>query len=281
MTQPQIPAGFFFRDKNNLQTKIDALHATGPDHLQLVLDFDRTLTVARRGVDGDITTWHILKEHLPAAGKARYQEFYEHYRTLELAGKMTFAHADTWFSSILDLYAEYGLNIFEIEQDFLHKATIRPYAKELLDLCAKHGIPTVILSAGTQQVIELWAQSFKVRPTIILSTILEVAPDGTMTGWRRESLIHTHNKKEMGHGYGPLEAIRRSRNKVILVGDSLGDADMAEGEDDVLRIRIHDPRADEKSAATAVRDQTLLLFDAMIETGSLRPLHDLVKQITG
>ena len=56
-----------------------------------------------------------------------------------------------------------------VEQDFLSKASIRPGTKELFDLCAEHGIPTIILSAGIKDVIELWAEAYQIKPSVILA----------------------------------------------------------------------------------------------------------------
>jgi hypothetical protein len=55
----------------------------------------------------------------------------------------------------------------------------------------------------------------------------------------------------------------------------MGDATMADGDEDVLRIRIFDYRPDE--AIDVERKKTSTKFDTMIERGSMEPLVALVK----
>ncbi|HSX35992.1 MAG TPA: HAD-IB family phosphatase [Patescibacteria group bacterium] len=273
-----IPAGLVHANADKLAQKIEDFRQTGPDQLQIVFDFDRTLTVAKPGTNDEVTTWHILNEHLPQGGQDRYQELFRHYRALEVSGEMTSNHAIEWWSSILDLFVEHNVDMSEVAQDFLSKANIRPDAKELFALCAEHGIPTIILSAGIKDVIELWAQTYSINPSIILSTSLITDENKRVVGWDKQTLVHVLNKKEVGHP--ELTRIRSERRNVILIGDSLADADMAEGTATVLRIRLYDPRADEQVAAS-IREQTLQVFDAMIENGTLEPARRLAQYIIG
>lgn len=273
-----IPDGFVYADTKNLTHKIERFRQAGPRQLQVVFDFDRTLTVSRPGATDEVTTWHILNDHLPPAGRDRYQELFQHYRALEISGEMHNEHAVRWWSSILDLFVAYNIDMSEVAQDFLSKASIRPGTKELFDLCAAHNIPTVILSAGIKDVIELWAQAYKIKPSVILSTALITNAKQQVVGWDKQTLVHVLNKKEIGHP--ELTRIRIERRNTILVGDSLADADMAEGGDTVIRVRLYDPRSDEDGQATiAAREQTLRIFDAMIENGRLDALGKLSQYI--
>lgn len=276
LPQAPIPTDLVSPDTNRLAVKIADFEQAGANQLQLVFDFDRTLTVARPGLHGDITTWSVLKEHLPQSGKDRYQELFEHYRALEIDHTLDQAHAITWWSSILDLFAEHRLSLAQVEDDFLSKATIRPQTKELFDLCAAHAIPTVILSAGIKEVIELWAQTYDIKPSVILSTALQIGDDKRIHGWDRGSLVHVLNKNEVAHP--ELSKIRAERSRAILVGDSINDAAMAEGVNSVFRILIHDPRRDEKTHST-LPPQVFPLFDAVIQSGSLLPVRQLVEMI--
>lgn len=245
--------------------------------MHVVFDFDRTLTVPRPGSQEDVTTWHIMNAHLPEDGQAQYQQLFEHYRALELAGTMTQEHAVTWWSSILDLFVDYKVNLHNVENDFLNKASIRPEAKEVFDFCETTGIPTVIMSAGIKDVIDIWARAYQIHPTVTLSTALEISPQGVITGWDRSSLVHALNKSELGHS--ELAKIRQARPFALIIGDGLSDADMAEGEESVLRIRLYDPRADEVAKRDAVRAETFRRFDLMVESGSLLPFRMLLQHL--
>lgn len=276
-TQKPARDNLLYASPEHTVAKIDTFIQAGAGQLQLVFDFDRTLTISKPGNNEDITTWHILNEHLPQPGKDRYRKLFKQYRAREISGALTQTDATTWWSSILNLFVEHQIDMTNVEKDFLSKASIRPGTKELFDTCATHGIPTIILSAGIKDVIELWAQTYQIHPTIILSTSLQLDKNGKTSGWDKESLVHVLNKKEIGHP--ELQKIRTERSKTILIGDSLNDADMAEGTESVFRILINDPRDDENKNNTALHAKAFQTFDAIIETGNLYPVQQLIKQI--
>jgi HAD superfamily phosphoserine phosphatase-like hydrolase len=266
---------FIYDDKSHLKEKMDRFIEAGPDSLHIVFDFDRTLTVSRE--DEDITTWHILKNHLPKEGQDQYQELFEENRIHEINGTMDDVRAVMWWSSILDLFVKYKVDLDEVENDFLSKASIRPEAKELFDLCSQAGIPTVIMSAGIKDLIDIWARTYNINPTIVLSTSLQLSKEGIAEGWDKDSLVHILNKKEIDHP--ELTRIRLERPLSIIIGDSLNDADMATGTDDVIRIRLYDPRDDEKTELDTMRAKTFEQFDTVIESGTLLAVRQFVQRV--
>ena len=272
-----LPEGLIPANHENLEAKITEFIGATAAGIHFVFDFDRTLTVRNPETHEDVTTWHILREHLPEDGKKQYQDLFEKYRVLEIAGTMTEIDAADWWSSILDLFVKHKLNLPAVEQDFLERASIRPGTAELFQLCKDNDIPTVVLSAGIRDVIEMWDKTYGVSPSLTLSTALILDSSGTIIGWRKDTLVHVLNKSETGHP--ELESIRSSRPKAVVVGDSMNDADMAHGDKDVLRIRIYDPRPDEPIDIIKERQKTFTKFDAVVESGSLEPLLKLAKLI--
>jgi HAD superfamily phosphoserine phosphatase-like hydrolase len=263
-----------YANESAFREKITHFKQSGPSKIHLVFDFDRTLTVRHANTDEDITAWHIMQAHLPEEGKASYLQFFRKYRALELEGKMTTEDAVTWWSAMLDLFVRYQVNMRAVESDFLHRASIRPGTAELFRLCHEHGIPAVILSAGIRDVIEVWSRTYDIRPSLILSTALQVDASGRVVEWQKDTLVHIFNKHEADHH--ELIAIRKARPNAIVIGDGLSDADMAGGSGDILRIRVFDPRPDEVFDMAEVRDKTFQSFDAMIEGGNFEPLNRLL-----
>lgn len=275
MPSIQNSGDFIYDDTSRLKEKINRFITAGPDKLHLIFDFDRTLTIGRGGED--VTSWHILKNHLPKEGQDQYQKLFDENRIHEINETMDEARAVMWWSSILDLFVTYKVNITEVENDFLSKASIRPDTKELFDLCNQAGIPTVIMSAGIKDLIDIWARAYNIHPTIVLSTSLQLNEHGVIEDWERDSLIHILNKKEVGHP--ELTRIRQERPHSIIIGDSINDADMATGTDDVLRIRLYDPREDEKIDLDLMRTRTLEQFDTLVESGTLQAVRQLIQQV--
>lgn len=270
-----ILSGFIHKNRKEVLKKFDRFALAGLAKIHLVIDFDRTLTIGRNKSNEDITTWQALKEHLPHTAFNRYYELFNKYRPLEIEGKLNIQGAETWWKEVLSLFAERRINLVEVEKDFLIKVSIRPQAKELFDFCKKQNIPTVILSAGIKDVIDLWAKTYLVNPTLVLSTKLNINSKGDIVGWEENSLIHTLNKEEKGHA--ELKKVRQKRPYVILVGDSIEDAGMVKGVENVLRIRINDPRGDARMDRDMFVRKTFEKYDLMIENGKFSPILRLLQ----
>ncbi len=269
-----LPTGLITLDQMSVLSKLAKFTLS---NTHLAFDFDRTMTTRNEGSRDDVTTWSILAEHLPEEGRAQHQAYFERYRTLEISQKMTEADAIEWWSSILNLFVEHGINLSAVEDDFLNKANARPGVADVFKFCADHSIPTVVLSAGILDVIEIWCEKYGVNPSLILSTALIVDEFGTVVGWNKASLVHVLNKSEAQHA--ELETIRADRPNTILIGDSLDDASMVSGQDSVLRIRILDQRDDELRTQEAERSISFTKFDAVICSGDLQPLLKLLNVI--
>ncbi len=268
-----IPTGIIYAEHSVITHKLLDFRRVGADQLQLILDFDRTLTEKHKQ---DSVSWQLMRNHLPPDGQIEAQKVFDHYRAIELAEKLTVEDAVAWWSASMSIITKYQLDLTAVEQDFLARSTLRPGTKELFTLCAAHNIPTIIMSAGIKDVIDIWCKTYDIHPTIILSTSLRLDADNHVIGWDESSMVHTLNKKEIGHP--ELSKIRSERSHTILIGDSIHDFDMAEGTDDVFRIRIIDaPEGEEDSKD--VRAKSLQLFDAVIEDGTLYPLTALIESI--
>lgn len=272
-----VPKGIVCANEQLFLEKVARFAELGASGLHVVADYDRALTVSHARTKEDVTTWHILGKHLSEEGKRRYRDLFQRYRGLELEDKLTVADAVEWWRQSLQLYVDEAVNMHRVEVDFLAHASIRPGVQELFSFCRKQSIPTVILSAGIRDVINVWTRAYGIQPYLVLSTVLLLAPDGTIIGWDEQTLIHILNKHEAGHA--ELSAIRAARPNVVAFGDGMGDADMVEGDANALRLRIFDPRADEVVDMQAVRQKTFAKFDALIETGTLHPILDMLKFI--
>jgi HAD superfamily hydrolase (TIGR01544 family) len=277
ITEPLvIPEGLIVGDQAILQNKLAGFVTSGAAVMHAVFDFDRTLTVKKPGTQDEVTAWHILREHLAEDGQLQYRKLFEKYRALEISGELTQQDAVDWWSASLNLFVDHKIDLTAVEETFLDRASIRPGVTELFQFLADNNIPAIILSAGIRDVIDIWCRKYGVRPSLVISTSLEVDSDNHISGWQKESLVHVLNKSEATHP--ELLTIRQNRPKVLVVGDSLDDASMAVGDHDVIRVRIVDPRDDELPTGQEER-KTFEMFDALIRTGSLHPLKQFFELI--
>jgi len=272
----QILKHFQVKDKKKALQKLNKIISRGKDKLHLLIDFDRTLTVGRNKTGRDNTSWEILGNHLSKKAHSKQHALYDKYRPMELSGKMTREEAESWAHQVLQIFVEDNINLSKIEKDFEQKTDIRPYAKELLDLSGKLGIPTVILSAGIGEIINLWAKIFQVSPTLVLATRVITDKNGEIIDWDK-NIIHHLNKKEKSHE--ELTKIKTQRPNTILIGDALEDADMSDGNENVLRIRIFNPREDEKLTREAFAKKTFEKFDLIIENETLEPVLQILEMM--
>jgi phosphoserine phosphatase len=275
-----IPEGLTYADDRSLEERITTFAGAGAIGLHVVLDFDRTLNTRNSHTGRDMNSWSILREYLDSDEAAQYDERSSLYMAKEDDGTLTPDDAVAWWSKDLDMFVEQQIDMGAVESEFLQRSNIRPGTTELFDYLNKQGIPSVILSAGISNVIELWSKQYSVQPSLILATLLEVDPkNGQITGWNRDTLIHVLNKREVDHPQ--LNDIRAARPNIIIAGDSLDDADMAIGDTNVIRVRIHEPRNGKSYDIADVRRRTFERFDAFIEGGNLLPLRDLIQVCSG
>lgn len=268
---------FSCRDEKRVFKKMKAILEGGREKIHVVLDFDLTLTPSINKSGQDATTWGLLVRHLPAEASVEVERLYDKYRPLEVQGKMTVADAVDWWESELRIHQKNGIKWSDIVCDVEEKMSIRPYVKEFFDACEKKGIPTIIISAGIKDVIEIWCRKFGINPTVLLSTDLLFDSEGRISGWEKDSLIHLFNKKEKGHK--ELRGIRQSRPNIILIGDTPDDASMVDGEEDVLRVIIDDPRDDDAARDKLFYDNIFQRFDLVIKTKSLFPLVKMIEPL--
>jgi uridine kinase len=265
-----------YRNKPNLVSKLQRFRSAGPGSIHAIFDFDRTMTTGVNPGE-DITTWHILDNHLAKDGRVRADALFKKYRQLEIKGFMTEEDAYEWWSQHLDLFVEYGTNISDIKQSFVQAAKLRSGIGDLAMLCKKLDIPIIILSAGVKEVIEVMNQHNGITSSHLIATRLRYSSDGRIVGWDRDTLVHAFNKLHWSRK--ELDLYRKDRPYTILVGDGLEDAKMAQGHDNVLRIRIYDPRKDEPDNISTFTNKS---FDAgfdLVVGSDIVPLARLCRQI--
>ena len=217
---------------------VDAIIRGGPSELVLILDFDRTITTMF--LDGSRTekggTCHGIvestrgKELLSAA-----QELNKTYYPIEIDPSIPLSEKvpkmEEWYSSIHKLLLDDGLQFSDVESSVAKaRLRIRDGVLGIFEWCERHAVPLLVFSAGIGDVLrEVLRQRLPggVPSCVhIVSNMMVFDEAGRLTGF--SNLIHMFNKHAGVLDPGTLRALS-SRKHVILAGDSLGDATMAEG----------------------------------------------------
>jgi 5'-nucleotidase len=204
------------------------------DTVHLLVDFDRTLTLDGPNKASIIS---LLRSELSSAlpsYKKKALELKEKYIGYEnnpdLDLEVRLKMLEQWWCEHFELMIAEGLTEDLVNECIdNHEFKFRDGFKELNEFVKDAEVPLAIMSAGVGNMIKrvLQNQGFWHEGIHIISNEMIFDKNGLMVSYHKP-VIHTLNKKEKIIE-GDLSKILANRKNVILMGDSLGDADMAEG----------------------------------------------------
>ena len=219
--------GVVIADVDGATRKLAAINRGGGAAFTAVLDFDRTLTTAESASAHGVVATALPEsfQKKEAALKAKYYPI-ECDLGMPLDEKIPLMRE--WYCANHDLTLAEGLERAALAAAVKEAARkkvfrLRDGVAELLDLLESLNGRARILSAGIEDVVRLAiAEMYDgALPADLAITANRMRWDGETLAGYSEPLIHMYNKKQNG---GKLE-------NVLLVGDSLGDATMADGAD--------------------------------------------------
>jgi 5'-nucleotidase len=218
-----------------MNPKLESILDAGSDNLQIVVDFDRTLTCGTvNGVEVP-SLMAILRseDHLDQDYSDRAKMMYEKYRPVELDTNLSKEEKvkamEKWWSEHYDLKIEKGLNLKNVldvcKSDLIR---LRPGVNQLLSVCHDKNIPVIIFSAnsmGKVAIDEVLKRFGCLYDNIHVFSNVQIYDEaGRMTGYQTP-LVHSQNKDESVLGHMPL------RENFIVIGDGLHDAEMINQKD--------------------------------------------------
>ncbi|CAM9271226.1 unnamed protein product [Pylaiella littoralis] len=264
--------GVLFRDAEDFERKRQRITAGGSDRLQIISDFDFTLTKfwvnGRRGdschavIDGS----DLLAEDF----HRKTSELRNHYYPLEVAPNLTqetrVEMMVEWVTKAHDAMVAAG-----ITKDVLTAAVgkgnlqFRPGHGELLRWVDREGVPLLMFSAGIADVVEEAFRQHSEEPLpstcSVISNRMAFDSDGAMTGFVGET-FHVFNKHASSAAVKPYFETEKMtcRKNVLLLGDSLGDLNMAKGlsAEEVLTVGFLNDKVEER------KDAYLKAYDVVV-----------------
>ncbi|XP_031782592.1 7-methylguanosine phosphate-specific 5'-nucleotidase isoform X2 [Nasonia vitripennis] len=234
------------KDEAEVMKKIKKIVSEGPEKLQIVSDFDFTLTKQHDNgtpVPSSVVMFLSCKQ-IPARCVKKDNDLRLKYKAIEIDPNISLEEK---IDAMNEWYLETHENLRSIEFDrgeinkvaevYCH--TLRDGTKELFSKLKKFNIPILVFSAGIGDVLEsiLKCQGILSENVKIISNFMKFDGD-TLNGFENSNrLIHPFNKNSHTVENDYFK-ILHERTNVILMGDSLGDASMADvGVDNcVLRI---------------------------------------------
>ena len=251
-------------DPEGLAQKVAVFRREGVAQMHVVSDWDRTLTRARTPDGRDVTSYLaiVYGNYLGPAYRAEMDALYASYRGVEVSVDVPADEKEremqAWWRSAFELLVRFGF-CREMVEDLVARdlLMLREGAETFFSRLAERGIPLLVLSAGIQDVIVGFSRTRSLlTPNVyVIANALIFDAEGRMTGYR-EPVVHSLNKtvaRVRGMGYAGEVTGRRN---VMLLGDTLEDAQMDRGldHDCVIRVGFLNAAVHQQDAYAAVYD---------------------------
>jgi len=232
-----------------LEKKIAALKKGGADALQIVTDFDRTLTPAQlNGYEAPNSAGVLaMSGQLDPKFTVLSDELFRKYFPIEIDPHMPIAEKlplmEEWMMTVFKALATSGLSKKTVKAIIdIGLLRLRDGVDKFFKLARSSDIPLVIFSAGIGNTILelLLTNGMKSDNVHIISNMLAYDKDGNATGELEGEFVNILNKSEVAiHEHYFYEELL-SRPNVLLIGDSPRDTEMSKGipHENVLRIGL-------------------------------------------
>ncbi|KAF5270052.1 hypothetical protein FQA39_LY08464 [Lamprigera yunnana] len=225
------------KNKDQVNELIKEIISSGYQNLQIVSDFDRTITKHHDNGKTHLSSFAMFS-HCPSVPKeyiAHEKQLAAKYYPIEIDPNMCNEEKRTlmeeWWEKSEN--ALRGLSV--TEDEIAHTAatlgpSLRDGCFELFSDLYKADVPVLVFSAGLGDSVLAVLKHFKVfLPNVkIISNFLKYNNEGIIQGFDGPT-IHVLNKNEYALQGTPYYDLVQNRGNVILMGDSLGDAGMAAG----------------------------------------------------
>uniref|UniRef100_U5EYF0 5'-nucleotidase n=1 Tax=Corethrella appendiculata TaxID=1370023 RepID=U5EYF0_9DIPT len=226
------------KDRIKVEHMINEMIYGGRNKLQVVSDFDYTITKQRLNngekVLSSFGMFNCCKS-LPSDVIKESQNLFNKYRPIEIDPHMPTAEKVIfmieWWTKTGDLLKGFSLAHNEIDDVAVRfKDGLRDGTHELFRDLNELNVPCLVFSAGLgDSVVSVLKQAKVLHPNVkVVSNFLQYNSEGLLNGFQ-EKMIHTFNKNETALEGTDYYDLIHDRDHVIIMGDSLGDAGMADG----------------------------------------------------
>ncbi|GFS92203.1 7-methylguanosine phosphate-specific 5'-nucleotidase [Nephila pilipes] len=228
------------KNRDHVEEIVSRIIRGGASKLQVISDFDQTLSRVHKNGEKCTTTYGIFEHSSRISEEYKNQTafLYNHYHPIEVDPHLTKAEKEPymieWYTKCIDLMPSSGITkdcVPDMVADL--NVILRDNSDVLLESLYKNNVPLLIFSAGIGDVLKVVLQRCNLLyPNVkIIANFLQFDSENKLIGFKND-LIHTFNKNRSSIENHEYFDHVRVRNNVILLGDSLGDLDMAAGVQD-------------------------------------------------
>lgn len=231
------PSKVKIRDPSRVNQLIAGMVQGGPEQLQLVVDFDYTLTRAHLNGEPVDCSWGVMEnyKYLPKAYLDQTHALRTKYLKIEQDSAMTneekTPYMIEWYTHANRLLKEFEINVNmfpKMVED--SNVAFRDGTDTMMNLLDEKKVPMLILSAGLGNLVVEVLKHFKLlhNNVKVVSNMFKSDEKGMITELDGE-MIHVFNKNENAVHDSPYFKELQARHNVLLLGDSMGDLQMANG----------------------------------------------------
>jgi 5'-nucleotidase len=263
--------------KEKFNKKKEEIKKGGFKKLHILSDFDRTLT--KSFVEGIKvpSLISILRDYdyLCPEYVRESKELFEKYHPIEKDPNISPEDKKKamydWWTNHFRILIKYGLSKKDI-QDVVdsRKVNLRDSFSEFNDILRTNNVPLIIMSSCGlgKKAIEMYLKKENELSNniYIISNTYQWDENGKAVGVK-EPIIHTMSKKEIFLKKLPIFDSIKERKNVVLLGDSLSDADMIEGfdYDNIIRIGFLNEEVQEMKEIYSKKYDVLITNDSSME----------------
>ncbi|XP_047213132.1 cytosolic 5'-nucleotidase 3-like isoform X2 [Girardinichthys multiradiatus] len=264
------------KDPQRVQEILQSMLKAGSNTLQVISDFDMTLTRFSYNGKRCPTCHNILDNSKAISNECRLKldHLLETYYPIEIDTSRSVEEKlplmVEWWTKAHDLLVEQKIKKDELAQA-VHEsdAMLREGYELFFDRLHEQSIPLLIFSAGIGDILEeVIRQANVFHPNVkVISNYMDFDESGTLRAFKGE-LIHIYNKREGALLNTDHFMELRSKPNVLLMGDSLGDLDMADGVQDmknILKIGYLNDKVEERKQSYLDSYDIVLVNDESLE----------------
>ncbi|PAA59068.1 hypothetical protein BOX15_Mlig031742g1 [Macrostomum lignano] len=263
------------KNRRRVLEKLQSLMSGGPDALEVITDFDHTLSKFSEN-GRRVPSSHGIMESYPdlsAEDHKYFRELYTKYYAIEICPDMSdeekLPHMIEWWTRSHDRMVLAGFQKSVLAQTVdVSGVALRDGWHQFFDRLEELGIPCLIFSAGIGDIIQEILVHFDIRGKLIrvVSNFMLYNEKGVLRGFS-EPLIHTFNKRFSAFASSEASANdlvgATDRRHVLLMGDTMGDLRMSEGcnADLVLTVGYLNDRVQDRLSGYADKFDIVCLED--------------------
>lgn len=265
--------------------KLQNIIAWWPENFHVIADFDRTLTKAFAEGKPTVSLITRLQNGMfPPEYADKSNAIFDKYHPIEIDPSLSLEvkkQAMTkWRDEQFNLMLSYGLTRDIIKQAITSESTnFRMWCREFFTLLAQHNIPLVILSASGLGYESVY---YCLEAENLLSENIDIISNAFIRNekWQaigvKEPIIHSFNKDETVVKKFPIYEEIKDRKNILLLGDGLWDAQMADGFDyeNIIKIWFLNNNTPEH------REKFSQVFDLIIlDDGDMDEVNKIIKKL--